>query len=99
MECKLSEENTRLQKLLKESEEGERYYKGLIDKKNKEQMEWYHEFEEYVLTAYGFFPHEKGFEHFQDCMVSLVREYCKLKGVEQPKGLEKYEESKIKPKE
>jgi hypothetical protein len=68
-----------------------------------ENQEWYKQFQVYIAQAFGYIVSYSeagdatGFACFQDAVVTLIKEYCKLRGIIEPEGLPALVGKEVKP--
>jgi hypothetical protein len=78
-----------LKKRLKEYQD--RYkFEMEMNAKNQEQLHaWFREYEIYIMEIFGYYPNECsiGSGCYQDHIVALLKEFCRLTGRKEPKGL------------
>ena len=76
MECKLSEENTRLEKLAKDCEKRLAEFHQMDREVREKEQEWYHAFEEIIEKVLGYPSGQAGFRNFGHAMFKLIKSYC-----------------------
>jgi hypothetical protein len=85
MECKLSEQNTKLLKEVEALKLAVRDERDMYDKVRTSEAEWHDYYEKIIFNLINGNTHvNKGYIHFQNAMNTFIRDYCKIKGCKVP---------------